>query len=155
MPKPIKPFTPGQEKFGRFFIKNIGKAQIFIYEFSGGRLWNKFLGSPVAILTTTGRKSGLQRKSPLLYIKDGNDVVVVATQGGMSSYPIWYLNMVANPKVQCQTGNEKHHYISRRANAEEEARLWPSLNAMYAGYTEYKERIGGRREVPVMILEQG
>lgn len=153
MSKPVKPFTPGQEKFGRFFIKNIGKAQVAVYELTGGRLWKKFLGSPVAILTTTGRKSGQPRKSPLLYIEDGDNVVVVATQGGMSTYPIWYLNMVANPDVECQVGNRKRSYTSRRASAEEEQQLWPALDAMYAGYAEYRERIGDRREVPVMILE--
>jgi deazaflavin-dependent oxidoreductase (nitroreductase family) len=153
MSKPVKPFTPGQEKFGRFFIKNIGKAQVAVYELTGGRLWNTFLGSQVAILTTIGRKSGIARKSPLLYIKDGDNVVVVATQGGMSSYPIWYLNLVANPEVKCQVGSEKRDYICRRASLEEEAKLWPPLDAMYAGYAEYKERIGDRREVPVMILE--
>lgn len=153
MDKEIKPFTAGQEKFGRFFIKNIGKAQVAVYELTGGRLWKKFLGAPVAILTTIGRKSGLPRKSPLLYIKDGDNVVVVATQGGMSTYPIWYLNMVANPEVQCQVGADKRSYVSHRASAEEEARLWPALDAMYEGYAEYKVRIGNRREVPVMILE--
>lgn len=153
MSKVVKAFTPGQEKFGRFFIKNIGKAQVAIYELTGGRVWKKFLGSPVAILTTIGRKSGLPRKSPLLYIKDGDNVIVVATQGGMSTYPIWYLNMVANPEVQCQVGAKKLSYTSRRATAPEEEKLWPPLDAMYAGYAEYRERIGDRREVPVMILE--
>ena len=71
----------------------------------------------------------------------------------MSTYPIWYLNMVANPDVECQVGNRKRNYTSRRASAEEEQQLWPALDAMYAGYAEYRERIGDRREVPVMILE--
>ena len=153
MAEEIKPFTPGQEKFGRFFIKNLGNWQVRVYEWTNGKLWNKFLGAPVAIFTIKGRKTGIPRKIPLLYLEDGENVVCVATQGGMSTYPIWYKNMVANPDVDCQIGAVKKSYAVRRATQEEEERLWPSLDAMYAGYAEYKERIGERREVPVMILE--
>lgn len=149
----IEPFTPGQEKFGRFFIKNLGNWQVRVYEWTNGKLWNKFLGSQVAIFTIKGRKSGRWIKIPLLYLEDGDNVIVVATQGGMSTYPLWYKNMVANPEVACQIGAKKDWYKVRHAEAEEEARLWPPLDAMYAGYAEYRARINGRREIPVMILE--
>jgi deazaflavin-dependent oxidoreductase (nitroreductase family) len=88
-----------------------------------------------------------------LYLEDGENVVVVATQGGMSTYPLWYKNMLANPKVECQVGANKGWYEVRRATADEELRLWPPLDDMYEGYAEYRARINGRREVPVMILE--
>jgi deazaflavin-dependent oxidoreductase (nitroreductase family) len=71
----------------------------------------------------------------------------------MSTHPIWYLNMIANPQVQCQIGNDKRSYISRRATPQEEQKLWPALDTMYKGYAQYRERIGERREIPVMILE--
>ena len=149
----VEPFTPGQEKFGRFFIKNLGTWQSYVYEWTGGRLWNKFLGAPVAVLTIKGRKTGKWRKIPLLFIQDGDNVVVVGTQGGMSTLPLWYKNLVANPELWCQVGNDKRKYVARHAQAEEEERLWPSLHDMYEGYAEYIARIDGRREVPVMILE--
>ena len=149
----VKPFTAKQEKFGRFFIKNIGSWQVHVYEWTNGRLWNTFLGSQVAIFSIKGRKTGKVRKIPLLYLQDGENVVVVASQGGMSTYPIWYKNMVANPEVECQIGGDKQLYSVRRAMTDEEVRLWPQLDAMYSGYAEYRARIDGRREVPVMILE--
>ncbi len=154
MTEEVKPFTPGQEKFGRFFIKNIGTWQAWVYSISNGRLWNTFLGAPVAVFTITGRKTGKTRKIPLLFIEDGENVVVVATQGGMSTLPIWYKNMVANPAVDCQVYGNRNSYVARHATPEEEERLWPALDAMYEGYAEYKARIDGRREVPVMILER-
>ena len=152
-PDYVEPFTPGQEKFGRFFIRNLGNWQAAIYSWTNGKLWNKFLGAPVAVFTIKGRKSGKWKKIPLLYLRDGENVVVAATQGGMSSYPIWYLNMVENPQVDCQIDAEKKTYITRRATQAEEERLWPLLDDMYDGYAEYRSRINGRREVPVMILE--
>ena len=153
MTEEVKPFTAKQEKFGRFFIKNIGSWQVRVYEWSNGRLWNTFLGSQVAIFSINGRKTGKVRKIPLLYLQDGENVVVVDSQGGMSTYPIWYKNMLANPEVECQIGGDKQLYSVRRAMTDEEVRLWPQLDAMYAGYAEYRARIDGRREVPVMILE--
>lgn len=153
MTEEVKPFTPGQERFGKFFIRNLGTWQSFVYELTNGKLWNKFLGAPVAIFTITGRKSGKPRKIPLLFIQDGDNVVIVATQGGMSTHPLWYLNLVANPQVDCQIMADKKTYIARRATQEEEDRLWPPLDEMYEGYAEYRARIDGRRDVPVMILE--
>ncbi len=153
MPEEVKPFSPGQERFGRFFIRNIGSWQAAVYSLTNGKLWNRFLGAPVAVFTIKGRNSGQWKKIPLLFIRDGDNVVVVATQGGMSTYPQWYKNMVAHPELQCQIGAEKKTYLARRATAAEEKRLWPSLDAMYEGYAEYRARIDGRREIPVMILE--
>lgn len=134
-------------------IKNYARFQVGLYELSGGRLANQFMGCHCAILTTTGRKSGEKRKSPLLYIEDQARVILAATKGGMTSNPAWYLNILANPVVEIQIGNNKRQLRARHATEDEAAELWPKLDANYAGYAEYRERLKGKREAPVVILE--
>lgn len=151
--RPVQRFTPGQEKFGSWFIKRIGALQVLVYELSGGRLWNTFLGGQVAILSTTGRKTGKQRKTPLLYIEDGERVVMAASKGGMSKAPVWYHNVVANPVVQIQIGSRKRKMVAREASEQEERRLWPKLEAMYPGFIEYRARCEGVRRIPVLVFE--
>lgn len=150
--QPIKPYTKKQEKIGSWLISRIGRWQVAVYELSSGRLWNKFLGSPVAILTTVGRKTGIVRKIPLLFLKQGEQVVMTASKGGMSKLPLWYFNVAAQPQVEIQIGAEKKSYTMREANADEEALLWPQLEAMYKDYKEYRARTAGVRKIPVLIF---
>ncbi len=148
----IKPYTPGQEKFGSWIINRVGRMQTAVYELTGGRLWNTFLGGPVAILTVVGRKSGLVRKVPLLYLRQGDDVVMTASKGGMTKLPVWYHNVVAADTVDIQIGREKKTYRMREATPDEEEQLWPQLEAMYPDYKEYRQRTEGVRHIPVLIF---
>ena len=148
----IQPYTPKQEKLGSWIISRVGRWQTTVYELTGGRLWNTFLGGPVAILTTVGRKSGVVRKVPLLYLKHGDNVVMTASKGGMSKLPIWYHNVVAANTVAIQVGREKKTYRMREATAQEETTLWPLLEAMYPDYKEYRVRTAGVRHIPVLIF---
>ena len=152
MTKDIQPYKPKQEKFGSWIISKVGRWQTSVYELTGGRLWNTFLGGPVAILTTVGRKSGLVRKVPLLYLKHGDDVVMTASKGGMSKLPVWYHNVVAADTVDIQVAAEKKTYRMREASAEEETALWPLLEEMYRDYKEYRQRTEGVRHMPVLIF---
>lgn len=154
MQKPVQRFTPGQEKFGTSVIRRIGSLQTLVYELSGGRVWNTFRGGQVAILTVIGRKSGEPRKTPLLYIEDGERVVMAASKGGMSSAPVWYHNVKANPEVQIQIGARKRKMIAREASPQEEAQLWPKLEAMYPEFAEYRARCEGVRHIPVLIFDE-
>ena len=154
MTNKIKPYTAFQEWFGTKLIKNYGSLQTWLYEVSGGRLANRFMGVPCAILTTTGRKTGKKRKTPLLYIEDNKRIIIAATKGGMSTAPIWYLNLMANPDVDFQIASHKRRMKARKANAEEAAELWPKLDSIYSGYAEYRQRLQGIREAPVIILEE-
>lgn len=147
-----RPYTPGQEKFGSWLINRLGRMQTAVYELTGGRLWNTFLGGPVAILTVVGRKSGKVRKVPLLYLRDGDEVVMTASKGGMTRLPIWYHNVVAAETVDIQVGSEKKTYRMREATPAEEERLWPKLEAMYPDYKEYRQRTEGIRHIPVLIF---
>ena len=148
----IKPFTPGQEKFGSWIINRVGKWQTTVYELSGGRLWNTFLGGPVAILSVVGRKTGQLRKIPLLFLRDGDNIVMTASKGGMSKLPIWYYNVVAADTVAIQVGKEKNNYSMREANEEEAIALWPRLEEMYPDYKEYRARTEGVRSIPILIF---
>jgi deazaflavin-dependent oxidoreductase (nitroreductase family) len=148
----IQPYTQKQEKLGSWIIRKVGRWQTTVYELTGGRLWNTFLGGPVAILTTVGRKSGLVRKVPLLFLKYGDEVVMTASKGGMSKPPIWYYNVAAADTVDIQVGTDKKTYRMREANAEEETLLWPKLEAMYPDYKEYRARTEGVRNIPVLIF---
>ena len=148
----IQPYTERQEKFGSWLINRIGRWQTRVYELTGGRLWNKFLGSPVAILTTVGRKTGKVRKVPLLYLRQGDDIVMTASKGGMSTAPVWYHNVVAADTVDIQVGSEKKTYRMREATEDEEAGLWPQLEAMYPDYKEYRARTENIRRIPVLIF---
>jgi deazaflavin-dependent oxidoreductase (nitroreductase family) len=105
----------------------------------------------VLLLTTTGRKSGKARTSPLLYLRDGERYVVVASKGGFPSHPAWYLNLLENPRVQVEVGPETKQMTARTASPEEKARYWPSLVGMYKYYARYQERT--ERPIPVVVLE--
>src|SRR5215475_9864515 len=85
-----------------FFVKWSSKGNTWIYKRSNGKLGGTFQKAPVALLTTTGRKSGEPRVSPLLYFREGNRVIVVASRGGSDKHPLWYLNLKANPSVSVQ-----------------------------------------------------
>jgi deazaflavin-dependent oxidoreductase (nitroreductase family) len=148
----IQPFTQKQEKFGSWIISKVGRWQTTVYELTGGRLWNTFLGGPVAILTTVGRKTGATRKVPLLFLRHGDNVVMTASKGGMSKLPVWYHNVVAADTVDIQIGSEKKTYRMREASVEEEATLWPLLDEMYPDYKDYRARTEGVRTIPVLIF---
>jgi len=104
------------------------------------------------LLDHVGAKSGTPRTSPLLYIDDGDDVVVVASKGGFPKHPAWYHNLMANPDTIVQVGPEKRAVHARTANPEERERLWPLVVASYHGYADYQARSKGR-EIPLVVLE--
>lgn len=157
MPKPgstreVPAFSPAQERFGSIVVRVMTAANIALFRLSGGRLGNRFRGgAPVCLLTTKGRKSGRRRTVALIYLEDGDGVVVVASQGGMSRSPGWYWNLEAHPEdVEVQVGARVTPMRSRRASDEEKEKLWPQLLEVYPDYEDYQARTS--RNIPVMIL---
>lgn len=122
----------------------------FLYRLSGGRIGGRFGKSPVLLLTTTGRKTGKQRTTPLLYLKDDDKLILVASKGGAPTHPIWWLNLQARPQAEVEIGQQKLAVIARQADTEERNRLWPLLVAMYASYDAYQKKT--TREIPVILL---
>ncbi len=136
----------------KFIIKWMSRANTFVYKKTDGRLGGKFLkGAPVALLTTIGRKTGEPRVSPLLYLREGDRVVLVASQGGSDKHPMWYLNLKANPKVTIQIKDEVLHLTARDATEQEKAEYWPKLVAMYSSFDDYQSWTD--RVIPVVICD--
>lgn len=132
-------------------LKRASAANVWLYRKSGGRLGGRFPGgAPVLVLEHVGRKSGRRLTTPLLYLRDGDDLVVVASSGGMKDHPQWYRNVVVTPEVSVQVGRDVRAMRARVASPEEKARLWPRLVEMYAGYASYDEWTN--REIPVVVL---
>jgi len=147
----LPPWTPTQERVATVVIGVMTTLNIWIYRLTGGRLGGRFMrGAPVCLVTATGKRSGTARTVALLYLADGDDVVLVASKGGMSHNPAWYHNMMANPDVEVEIGSGKRPMRARRATAAERAALWPRLVAMYSDYADYQRRT--TRTIPVVIL---
>lgn len=133
-------------------IKWMSRAQTFVYRKTGGKVGGTFLqGAPVALLTTTGRKTGEPRVTPLLYLREGNRIVLVASKGGSANNPMWYLNLKANPQVSVQIKDEVLHLTARDATEAERARYWPRLVQMYSSFDEYQSWTD--RVIPVVICD--
>ncbi|EHB57795.1 hypothetical protein MycrhDRAFT_0230 [Mycolicibacterium rhodesiae JS60] len=135
-----------------FIIKWMSRAQTFLYKRTGGKVAGTFLqGTPVALLTTTGRKTGEPRVSPLLYLREGDRVVLVASQGGAAKHPMWYLNLKADPKVTVQIKDEILYLTARDATEQERAEYWPKLVAMYSSFEDYQAWTD--RVIPIVICD--
>lgn len=121
-----------------------------LYRLSGGAIGGRFRKSPVLLLKTVGRKTGKERTTPLLYLKDGDTFVLVASNGGAPTHPTWWLNLQAHPDAEVEVGRQHIKVRTRAATAEERQRLWPLLVAMYADYAVYQQKTS--REIPVVLL---
>lgn len=133
-------------------IKWMSRGQTWLYRKTDGKLGGKFLqGAPVALLTTIGRKTGEPRVSPLLYLREGNRIVLIASKGGSASNPLWYLNLKANPKVSVQIKDEVLNLTARDATEEERARYWPKMTQMYTSFDDYQSWTD--RVIPVVICD--
>ncbi|MGZ4525791.1 MAG: nitroreductase family deazaflavin-dependent oxidoreductase [Mycobacterium sp.] len=134
-----------------FIIKWMSRANTWMYRLSKGKWGGTFQKNPVALLTTTGRKTGQPRVSPLLYLREGDRVLLVASQGGRDKHPLWYLNLKANPKVSVQIKDAVLQLQARDATAEERAEYWPKLVAMYPNFDDYQSWTD--RVIPVVICD--
>ena len=146
-----KKYTPAQERRLAFSRKLITALNIGLLRISGGRLGNSFLGRPLILLTTTGRKSGKPRTQPIFFMRDGNRVVLVASNGGSPHDPAWLLNAQENPRVTVSERGRIEHMTLRIAGAEEEATLWPKLLQMFPGWQDGYACCN--RKIPVVVLE--
>jgi F420H(2)-dependent quinone reductase len=143
--------TPFQERLGRVTVQWMTGMNNVAYRLSGGRVAGQVpSGAPICLLTTTGRRSGRRRTVPLLYLPDRDDLVVVASRGGMGAHPAWYLNLLADPHATVQVGRSTVAVRARDATDEERRRLWPGLTAAYPHFDAYRLRTS--RQIPVVFL---
>jgi F420H(2)-dependent quinone reductase len=133
-------------------MKWMSRANAALFRASRGRLGARFLGGePVLLLVTRGKKSGLPRTAPLLYLEDGANLIVVASKGGWPEHPLWYGNLVADPMVEVEIGGKKESRRARTATPSEHATLWPRVCKLYPSYQDYQDVTD--RAIPVVILE--
>jgi deazaflavin-dependent oxidoreductase (nitroreductase family) len=134
-----------------YFINVAMRVDRVLLPLSRGRLSTGF-GQQVGLLDSTGAKSGERRRTPLLYLRDGNHVVLVASKGGSTKNPAWYWNVKANPHVHFTGRGLTGDYVAREAEGDERARLWNEAVDYYDGFATYQGRTDGRR-IPVIVLE--
>jgi deazaflavin-dependent oxidoreductase (nitroreductase family) len=115
-----------------------------------GHLWK---GAPTLLLTTIGRRSHKPRRTALIYGRDGDSYVVVASKGGAKQHPNWYLNLVAQPEVEVQVLGDRFSAHARTAKAEERSRLWELMAKIWPAYNDYQKKTS--RQIPVVVLEPG
>ena len=141
----------------RRIIKTMATTNVWLYRRTGGRIggtWRIGAGFrnpvPICLLEHRGRKTGKLRTTPLVYLEDGERIVVVASQAGRPEHPMWYLNLLAHPDVVVQVRNWRRPMRARVAESDERALLWPKLVDLYADYDSYQSWTD--RVIPVVVL---
>jgi deazaflavin-dependent oxidoreductase (nitroreductase family) len=135
----------------RWLLALITSVHRFLYRISNGRIGARTGKVDVLLLETVGRKTGRLRSTPLLYVRDGANWVVVASNAGDDRHPAWWLNLQSRPEARIQVRDERHAIHARRATGDEGERLWPRLVTAYKSYDAYRDRT--RREIPIVVLE--
>ena len=133
-------------------LDRLMRVHVAAYRATGGLIGHRVpLLPPMLLLDHVGARTGLRRTSALAYVRDGSDLVLIASKGGHPKHPAWYHNLRANPHVTVHVGSERRAVRARTATAEERRRLWPQAVKAYGGYACYQARTA--REIPVVILE--
>ncbi len=150
-PVPAPPQGPPPNSFRLKVVNRLTALNVFLYRRTGGRIGGA-IGNikPIALLDHVGAKSGTERTTPLVYTRDGDDVILVGSQGGAPKTPSWVFNLRANPRTTIQIGQSKIAVVAREATDAERERLWPLVVDTYADYAVYQART--ERKIPVMIL---
>ena len=134
----------------RWTIRGVSKAHLAVHRVTRGRALGSVAGMPVLLLTTTGRRSGKARTTPLTFFRDGPDLVVIGSNGGADRPPDWSLNLGHTPRAVVQIGTDRFVVTARPASGPQRERLWAVITATYGGYARYQERT--TRRIPVVLL---
>lgn len=122
------------------------------YVSSDGKQGHRFYGHEALLITTRGRKTGKLRRTALYYGQDGDRYLLVASNGGSTTHPAWYLNLLEHPEIEVQVGAERFTATARTATPEEKPALWETMVKVFPTYARYQK--GNSREIPVIILER-
>jgi F420H(2)-dependent quinone reductase len=136
---------------GQELLKVAGLFHRILYRASGGQIGRTLAGAPVLLLTTTGRKTGQSRTRPLCYLDIEGRLILIASAGGASCHPAWYLNLRQSPRVSVQRGQMTRAMVARSAVGDERARLWEYVVERYPMCAEYQRK--ARREIPIVVLQ--
>jgi deazaflavin-dependent oxidoreductase (nitroreductase family) len=133
-----------------FLQRLVTTTHTMAYRLTGGTIGGTIAGLPMLLLTTIGRRTNQLRTAPLLYGRDGDDLVIVASNGGAAKHPTWLLNLQARPRVLVQIGAERFVVDAQQASPHERDRLWPLMVGLYPMYAQYQART--ERPIPVIVL---
>ena len=126
------------------------KGHVTLYRLTGGKIGGKMAGNPILLLDSIGRKSGQKRTTPLVYFQDGDDYVIIASNGGAPSHPAWYYNLKSTPQTMIQVMDKQIPVTAAVAAPAERGRIWPALIAKHDQFRQYQEKTA--REIPLVIL---
>jgi deazaflavin-dependent oxidoreductase (nitroreductase family) len=129
-----------------------GQEHVDRYRATDGEEGHDWNGTQTLLLTTTGRKSGEERTTPLIYGQNGDDYLIVASKGGADDPPAWYLNLQADPNAEIQVKGDRFKVTARDANAEEKPDLWKTMTSEWPQYDEYQQKTD--RQIPVVVLSR-
>jgi deazaflavin-dependent oxidoreductase (nitroreductase family) len=132
-------------------LRALGKLNVPVYRLTRGRVLGKVGHAPVLLLTSIGRRSGQPRTAPVLFLADGERVVVIGSNAGNERAPAWSHNLKANPDCKIQIRGERRDVRARLAEGDERTELWRKMNEQYAGFEDYDERTS--RDIGVFVLE--
>jgi deazaflavin-dependent oxidoreductase (nitroreductase family) len=130
--------------------KWVTKLHVAAYRATEGKIGGRLMNSPVLLLLTTGRKSGKERTTPLLFLRDGVNYIMVASNGGTAGDPAWWLNLQKDPEAIVEVGGRTLRVRAEEVKGEEKRGLWTRLVEMYPLYESYQQRTD--REIPVILL---
>ena len=131
-------------------IRLLGRVHAWLWNLCGGKLGSTFGKLPLMMLTTTGRKTGRRRTTPVLYLQDETGLIVVASFGGNDMHPAWYLNLEQCPDAEVIVKGEHRRVMARKLSPEEKKVIWRRLVQLYPQFETYQQRT--RREIPLMRL---
>jgi deazaflavin-dependent oxidoreductase (nitroreductase family) len=129
-----------------------GQEHVDRYRATGGEEGHEWQGTQTLLLTTTGRKSGEERTTPLIYGRRGDDYLIVASKGGADAPPAWYLNLQADPDAEIQVKGDRFKVRTRDATDEEKPEVWKTMTSEWPAYDEYQQKTD--RQIPVVVLER-
>jgi deazaflavin-dependent oxidoreductase (nitroreductase family) len=146
----VPPAPQADSPFWRFWeVGTSGHSAI--YRLTKGKIGGSYQGAPVALVDSVGRKSGKRRTHPLLCSEDGENLVIVASKGGVEKHPAWYHNLMANPETTANWYGDVRKVRARETDGEERERLWGLMTEVYPTYKAYQRRTD--RQIPVIVLE--
>lgn len=135
----------------KWLFRQFIRIQVYFYRRSGGKRMGRLRGMPILLLTTVGRKTGKLRVTPVMYLIDGRNYVVTASNNGADEYPAWFLNLKSNPRITIEVDSMRQDVIAHQASMEDQSRLWPQLVERAPFFEDYQKRT--KREIPMLILE--
>lgn len=144
-------YSRASQAMGATGLRWTGKLNIPLYRLSGGRIGGHIAKAPVLLLTTTGRKSGQLRTAPVVYLADGENLIVIGSNAGHGRTPAWSLNLKDKSDAEVEVGRERRPVRARVAVGEERADLWRKHNEQYSGFDEYEARTN--RDIALFVLE--